>query len=421
MIIKKLNLKNENLLNKKGFSHFEAVLLIVVVAVIATAGMYVFNYNKNKSNALQVKLDTTDLLFSMPTRNVGGINTKADYYGCIDNRANSSTKGTIMYYGVVSYPGANKRADKPNIQFYSNADLNDGNTPVGAIKDEYDLTYGTQYKYYVTNTYYWLAQNGMRTPYSVFIKDNNDTTIFTGQVDLSKVKTSCPDYVAASADKTKPVPPKKKLPPSPTVTPPASPKTPSPAAVKTIKYPHAYSNFTRVHHLYKKVEDKQGKNLSKASNYDIFWTDSAQKTLIVQYRVNVFPESGLQPGLFYSNIYTAKPRSNDPNYNKSIRITSFEITNPMSKEEYSSPLQKASTATVLNNMKKSTAIEGRYWGEVHITRAQMQGKHILYFNTGYDPSRKTKEPAYNKSQAIDVNNVGWQKKNPANAQLTIRK
>jgi Tfp pilus assembly protein PilE len=38
-------------LNNKGFSHVELVLLIVVIAVIAGVGFFVYNKNNNKSKA----------------------------------------------------------------------------------------------------------------------------------------------------------------------------------------------------------------------------------------------------------------------------------------------------------------------------------------------------------------------------------
>lgn len=45
-------------LNSKGFSHFELGLLIVVIAVIAGVGMFVYNKNNNKSKADSTVADT---------------------------------------------------------------------------------------------------------------------------------------------------------------------------------------------------------------------------------------------------------------------------------------------------------------------------------------------------------------------------
>jgi Tfp pilus assembly major pilin PilA len=45
-------------LNSKGFSHFELVLLIVVIAVIAGVGLFVYNKNNNKSKADSLQADT---------------------------------------------------------------------------------------------------------------------------------------------------------------------------------------------------------------------------------------------------------------------------------------------------------------------------------------------------------------------------
>jgi len=48
-------------LNSKGFSHFELGLLIVVIAVIAGVGMFVYNKNNNKSKADSTVADTSSI------------------------------------------------------------------------------------------------------------------------------------------------------------------------------------------------------------------------------------------------------------------------------------------------------------------------------------------------------------------------
>jgi len=422
-----------------GFTHFEMVLVIIVVALIAAAGIYIFNFNNNKSKALQPVINKTDLLFSMPATKIASVNTKVDYYGCVDNRTGSSTKGTKMFYGLVTYPGSNVRPATPNVNFYSNVYDDTPTDPTDALLAGYDLSFNDKKNiFYVTNIYYWIGTNsGLRPPYSVFVKDTTGATVYTGNVDLSKVTSACPDWAQQSIDKlkdpkspTKPPTPKKNPNKKPTTSKPASTSTATGGGTaplqtnpaKTVKkYPRTYDNFTRVHHMYKVVKDKNGKDITRASNYDIFWKDSTKQILIVQYRVNIVPGSGLIPGLFYSNVYLDKPISGNGEYNKKIRIASFAISNPVNKTEYSSPLQKASSQEVKNNIKKTSAVPGRYWGEAHITRKQMKGKNILYFNTGYDSSRKLNEKSYAKSQAYDVNKAGWLNKVPGEKQPMIRK
>lgn len=425
----------QNRLGSSGFSHFEMVLIVIVVAIITAAGAYIFNFNKNKSKALQPVINKTDLLFSMPATKIGGVNTKVDYYGCVDNRASSSTKGTKVFYGLVTYPGVNVRPATPNVNFYANVYDDTPTDPTDALLASYDLSFNDKKNiFYVTNIYYWTGGNfGLRPPYSVFIKDTAGNIVYTGNVDLSKVTSSCPDWTQQSIDKlkdpkstTKPPTTKKNPKKKPTTTSTtastggATPmQTPPTKVVK--KYPRTYDNFTRVHHMYKVVKDKKGTDITRASNYDIFWKDSSKQILIVQYRVNVVPGSGLIPGLFYSNVYIDKPISGNAAHNKTIRVASFAISNPVGKTEYMSPLQNASSTTVMNNIKKPSAIPGRYWGEAHITRKQMKGKNILYFNVGYDSSRKLTEKAYVKSQAYDVNKAGWLNKVPGEKQPRIRK
>ncbi|MEI6170102.1 MAG: hypothetical protein WCP56_03875, partial [Candidatus Saccharibacteria bacterium] len=45
--MKTYNIRNNN----RGFTHFEFTLMIIFVAIIAVTGLYVFNYQKNKSKA----------------------------------------------------------------------------------------------------------------------------------------------------------------------------------------------------------------------------------------------------------------------------------------------------------------------------------------------------------------------------------
>jgi len=444
--------------SKKGFTHFELVLLVIVVALIASAGLYIFNYSRNQSKANAPILDKTDPLFNMSPKVVSGINTQIDYYGCIDNRATSSTKGTVLYYGVVQYPGSKTRPSTPNVTFHPNSTPDDPTSNINTIPIDYDLQFGRNYGFYVTQVYYWvydssipgINQNGVRTaPYSVFIKDTSGAIVHTGTVNLASVKTPCPDWAKQSVDTIK-NPSSTKKPKKPQKSPTKS-KTPTTTNAKPTSstggttpgqqpapktYPMYYNNFTRVHHMYKKLtdskgnllKDSSGETISKPSNYDVFWTDSKKTKLVVQYRVNIFPGSNLRPGYFYSTVYNADPFPKDKKYTaKSVKIASFRVTNPVGASEYSSPLKNADAATIKANIYKSTAIQGRYWGQAEITKAQMKGKNILYFNTGYgyyDPKTKVtyrvNEPSYKQSQAVNVNNVGWLNNKPGERQPMIR-
>lgn len=388
--------------SKKGFTHFELVLLVIVVAIIASAGIYILNYNKNKSKATSLtKVSEANLLFSMPATNVNGVPTKVDFYGCKKAQNGSIvSKGTKLWYGVVAFPGVLNAPKSPNVNIF---------TDVGSDADSksliYDLQYSRRGTLFVTFPYYWIM--GVENQFNIAIKDTAGNKIFTGTANLADITMDCPVWANDSLnnrnnhdtapDKTQPNKPSN----STSSNSGAGLTSTTTKQTKISAYPYAFGNFTRVHHLYKKNVANP-----KASNYDIFWSDSKKQVLIIQYRVNIFAGSGLKPGLFYSNIYNGAPSA-------ATRIASFAVTDPISKGESNSPLQTGSTeeiTSVKNKMKTAEAVNGRYWGEVHITKAQMKGKNILYFAVGYDPQRKEKQPDYSYVQAVDVDKVGWYNK-----------
>ena len=84
--------------NNNGFSHFELVLLVVVVAIIASVGFFVYNKNNNKSKA-----DSVTSKMSSP---VGCLFTEISYspeYGAVQrpvvtvyNQSGSTIKGSLL-------------------------------------------------------------------------------------------------------------------------------------------------------------------------------------------------------------------------------------------------------------------------------------------------------------------------------------
>ncbi|NDC21927.1 hypothetical protein EBZ57_00975 [bacterium] len=403
-----------------GFSHFEMVLVIIVVALIAASGIYIFNFNKNKSSASsQVFPGGTYLMTGFDVR-PSGIAVAPGINGCQVVGAQGAT--TKYWWGKLEYTALATKPKEPTAKLL----VSTVDDIKKAQQAAYDLTISKNTTGYVTYIYSWATPVNS---FYVYIVDNNNKLLEKRTVNINNL-TNCGDLLnkglaiksltpapatpAVSAPKPAPTP-------TPTATGGGTAPLQTPPATVVKKYPRTYDNFTRVHHMYKVVKDKNGKDITRASNYDIFWKDSSKQILIVQYRVNVVSGSGLIPGLFYSNVYLDKPISGNGEYNKKIRIASFAISNPVNKTEYSSPLQKASPTVVKNNLKKTSAVPGRYWGEVHITRKQMKGKNILYFNAGYDSTRKLTEKPYAKSQAYDVNKAGWLNKVPGEKQPMIRK
>lgn len=153
-------------------------------------------------------------------------------------------------------------------------------------------------------------------------------------------------------------------------------------------YPHAYYRLTRVFHIY----DSKNKVVM---NYDVWWKNKDKKTLVVQYRVNMPKNSNLIPGKFYAKVYT--PTADGK-----------KIKNQIAASNIVKPLDESSSKNATSkqvNSKKAPA--GRYWGEIHITREQMQGNNVLYFESGYSGTDKQARQAFNSIQAIDVNKVYW--------------
>ena len=96
--MKKFSKKNN------GFSHFELVLLVVVVAIIASVGFFVYNKNNNKSKADSV----TQIYTSRVTCEITAVNSNPKY-GTVQrpiitviNKSGKPFNAAMGYYTVVN-------------------------------------------------------------------------------------------------------------------------------------------------------------------------------------------------------------------------------------------------------------------------------------------------------------------------------
>lgn len=416
-----------NISNKKGFTHFEIVLLIIVVALVALSGLYILNYGKNKSKAGSEVLPGGATLIDFNNLTYNKVTTKPYVNGC------KKSDGTKLWWGKLLYTGSGTRPTSPNVKFF----VNDVDNLSEAKELGFDSTYNKTHDGFVTYIYHWSSPV---SSFNVYMKEGGN--VVKNSVSASTISDSSCGNILNNGPAHKDIAPSKKATPStPTTVPVAAPSgssssapsTPAPSSGSqssvTDPCPRFWPNFARLFHFPNCNNGKSNANIlnteGKAiANYDVFWKDSTKQVLIVQYRVHTYPGSPLKPGNFFSNvqIYSATSSKNS----KLLRVASLRVSDPVPKSEPYSPLKtgkKSEISAVKTKMKTSGALSGRYWDEVQIPRSKLKGKSIIYFSTGYDGNvDKSIKSAYTKSpRRIDINKIGWLDKVKGSDQPIIRR
>ncbi|NDC21940.1 hypothetical protein EBZ57_01040 [bacterium] len=436
--------------NRKGFTHFETALAIIVVAVIAAAGLYVLNYNKNKSKADNSNyMSNSAVLY---TKQIDS-NSTAEIRAC--KYTSSSSVPSIIYFAAVKY---SQKPAKPPVKFYyydstnedeidlfnNNFDLVTDNTDGSDSSMDYDnentnpkldLTFGYGMPANYKLTFIITDSNNQKlvtTPvnpgavpecfadnYDFSSSDTTETTIATPTTPPATTTTTnspAPTTAPTTTPTTPPTPTKK--PPTPTKKPPTPTKKNGKPKIKVVSkkvrdnktkaaldkakkrkatkkttvkpfYPHNFESFTRVIHTccFEK---------NKVMNYDAWWTDASKKELVVQMRVYIPANSQYIPSKFRSAVFDGNRR-----------LAYFRISDGVPANWYASP--KATYAQV-NNSKAPT---GRYYGEAHIKAKDIKGD-LLKFQTYYIAGAKS-EPGISKdmwAKTVKINKSKLSADNP---------
>jgi len=426
--------------NRKGFTHFETALAIIVVAIIAAAGLYIFNYNKNQSKASNSDyMSNSAVLYSKQIDS----NSTAEIRAC--KHSNGANEPQIAYFAAVKY---SQKPAKPPVKFYFYN--NDIENSVDLYTNYFDIVTDTTDGYDLSMDYdnentdskldltlgYGLSPSDKLT---FIITDSNNQKLVTTPVNPGAVPECYTDNYDFSPSDTTPTattptstttttkpttttttttPSSTTATPKPNTTTTTTTKKPTTTSTKTkngkpkIKvvskkdrdnktkaaidkakkrkttkkttvkpfYPHNFESFTRVIHTccFEK---------NKVMNYDAWWTDASKKELVVQMRIYVPSNSQYIPSKFRSAVFDGNRR-----------LAYFRISDGVPKDWSASP---QATNTQLNNSKAPT---GRYYGEAHIKAKDIKGD-LLTFQTYYIPVSKD-EPGINKamwSKTVKIN------------------
>ncbi|MEI8338978.1 MAG: hypothetical protein WCF91_03575 [bacterium] len=445
--------------NRKGFTHFETVLAIIVVAVIAAAGLYVLNYNKNKSKADNSNyMSNSAVLY---TKQIDS-NATAEIRACkYSSSINGASETSIVYFAAIKY---NQKPSKPPVKFfyYNSADESETDFYTNNFDYVTDATSGSDlsmdYDNENTNPKLDLTFGyGMPTSYKLtfIITDSNNQKLVTTPVNPGPVPecytdnydfsssdttettiatpTTPPATTTTAPESTTPPPTTTTTtPPTQTKTPPTQTKTP-PTQTKTPPTPTKKNGKPKIKVVSKKVRDNKTKaaldkakkrkatkkttvkpfyphnfesftrvihtccfEKNKVMNYDAWWTDASKKELVVQMRVYIPANSQYIPSKFRSAVFDGNRR-----------LAYFRISDGVPANWYASP--KATYAQV-NNSKAPT---GRYYGEAHIKAKDIKGD-LLKFQTYYIAGAKS-EPGISKdmwAKTVKINKSKLSADNP---------
>ena len=259
-------------LSSSGFSHFETALAIIVVAVIAAAGLYVLNYNKNKSKADNSNyMSNSAVLY---TKQIDS-NATAEIRACkYSSSINGASETSIVYFAAIKY---NQKPSKPPVKFFYYNSADESVTDFYTNNFDYvtDATSGSDlsmtYDNENTNPKLDLTFGyGMPTSYKLtfIITDSNNQKLVTTPVNPGAVPECFADnYDFSSSDTTEttiatstnpPATTTTTNSPAPTTAPTSTPTTP-PTPTKKPPTPTKKNGKPKIKVVSKKVRDNKTK------------------------------------------------------------------------------------------------------------------------------------------------------------------
>ncbi len=100
----------KNIKNQQGFSSVEAILIVVIIAIIGFAGWYVYNANKKANNTIDTASQSNN-----SAQTVSLTSTKTS--------AAAGTRAKLVATALLSYTKANSKA---SLKTYVDKHINDG-------------------------------------------------------------------------------------------------------------------------------------------------------------------------------------------------------------------------------------------------------------------------------------------------------
>lgn len=442
-----LNIKNK--LNNKGFSHFEMVLILILVAVISAAGIYVYNYNNNKSSAkaansgggggpvcnggpcLPAASNTCQRTNSPSCRNYKAPAPKPKQCSagnCLAPQSQTCQRTNSPYCSNYKAPAPKKPSGSSGSSSGSSGGYSSGSSGGsyagsggggGASSAPAPTNWSLSSK---SNGSRDFAYAGSKVGFFHDIKNEGPATatyqykveqgLFNSKFepkinwqvtrDTVKVTTAPGDHKpsltrgdAHFLNTTGVIPSNandgdqfcQRIVYTKHDGPSSSGAFKSDSNWKSgcvkVKnwYPHNYPTLTRALHNFTPK--------GPLYNYDVWWSDSTKKVLIVQMRVNIPANSPYTPANFRGEVMDGNRQ-----------LTYFRISQPVPSNWANSP--KASYSQI----GREKAPAGRYLGEAHINAADIKGQ-ALTFHGFYlaDKNKKTNNAVYNDTVKINKTKI----------------
>ena len=383
--------------NKKGFSHFELTLLLIVVSAITLVGLYVYNSRTNVSKAAGSNV--------VSTQDIGGGSGSGSRGGSGSGSSGGSSRGGSSgstgggYSGGSGGGGGASSAPAPTnwtLSSKSNGsrDMALAGATVGFFHDIKNNGPATaKYEYRVEQSLFDKEFHHKDGGWQVVRKavtvsssaGDHKPSLTRGDKNFLNTEAIIPSNANTGDQFCQRVVYTKHDGPSSSGAFTADSNWKSGCVKVKNWYPHNYEALTRVLHNYTKT----GKQLGPLYNYDAWWSDSTKKVLIVQMRVSIPANSPYTPADFRAEVLDGNRQ-----------LTYFRISQPVPSNWTSSP--KASYNQIIH----SKAPKGRYLGEAHINASDIKG-NTLTFHAFYlaDKNKGTNNAAYNDTVKISKTKI----------------
>jgi len=404
--------------NNRGFTHFEFTLMIIFVAIIAVTGLYVFNYQNNKSKAESFtpgqgqsvggngnlviqggnqpkpkpkpKPKVQPKPSPKPSTSTGSSGGSGSSSGGYSGGSGSSGSSGGSTYAAPAPPPTNwtlsSKSNGSRDWAYAGATVGffhdiKNNGPATATYS-YKIEQGLFNEKYAPKIGWKVVRNSVKVTSA---SGDHKPSLTRGDAHFLNTTAMIPtnantgDYLCQRIIYTKHDGPSS----SGAYSGDSNWKS---GCVKVKNwYPHNYSTLTRVIHSY----TKNGKQLGPLYNYDAWWSDKTKKVLVVQMRVSIPANSPYTPANFRGEVFDGNRQ-----------LTYFRISQPVPSNWTNSP--KASYEQII----RPKAPAGRYLGEAHINASDIKGS-TLTFHGFYlaDKNKGTNNAAYNDTVKINKTKI----------------